>query len=169
MHKCLGLLMLLLVSTSSVFASADRQSFGGLGLGLEILSQDGSGTGFYYQAFGGYNFSALVGVGLHIGSAKIGEIATRATDFGGFVQLTDESSGLFGRLYLDGVYASRDGGGTAHGVSGSQTGFAPGVGAGMLIPSAGDFHMAPELTYHIAFLNSPVNLITATFNLIWDF
>lgn len=175
MHKHFAVLLaalltcLSVVSPSGAHASADKQAFGGLGIGAEFLSQNGSGTGFYYQAFGGYNFDEMIGVGLHIGSSKVGEVHIRATDFGGFFQMTDQLSGLYGRVYVDGIYASVDGGGRAHGVDGTQLGFAPGIGLGMLIPSAGDFHLTPELSYRAALLASTVNLITVSFSFTWDF
>jgi hypothetical protein len=168
MYKLLVLALLALAPTT-VFASADRQSFIGGGLGVEVLSKDGSGTGFYFQGMGGYNFNSLVGLGLHLGYSNVGSVSIRTLDFGAFLQLTDSESGVYGKFYLDGMNAAVDSGATAHGIAGTQTGFAPGVGLGMLIPSAGDFHMAPEVAYRLGLFNSTVNLITATFNLIWDF
>jgi hypothetical protein len=166
----LGLLVVVpLLAPAAASASADRQSFLGGGIGVQVLSKDGSGTGFYFQGLGGYNFNSLVGLGLHLGYSNVGGVGIQTLDFGAFLQLTDSDSGLYGKFYLDGMNAKVDGGATAHGIAGTQTGFAPGVGLGMLIPSAGDFHMAPEVAYRLGLFNSTVNLITATFNLIWDF
>lgn len=150
-------------------ASADRQSFAGLGVGFQVLAQNESGTGFYTQGFGGYAFNSLVAVGLHAGYSNVGNVGIRTFDFGAFLQLTDTNSGIYGKLYADGVNAAVSGGGVRNGVQGTQTGFAPGIGLGVLIPTAGDFHLVPELSYRLAFLNSSVNLIAGAFNLMWDF
>ncbi|MEW6056114.1 MAG: hypothetical protein AB1540_05820 [Bdellovibrionota bacterium] len=170
MHK-LRLVLLFIASfmSSAAFAAADRQSFGGAGLGLRVLAQNGSGTGVYLQLHGGYAFTPIYALGLHGGYSNVGTVRIRTFDFGAFGQMLEPDSGLYLRLYLDGVNASVNDGGSRHGVQGNQTGFAPGLGVGMLIPTAGDFHLVPEVTYHAAFLDSAVNLIDATFNLMWDF
>jgi hypothetical protein len=161
-------LMLATLAAPPVQASADKQSFWGLGAGLEVLNKDGSGTGFYFNAEGGYNFNSMLGLGLHAGYSNIGSVDVRIFDFGGFFQVTEADSGFYGKLLVDGVNASVDGGATRHGVAGTQTGLAPGLALGLLIPSAGDFHMVPEIGYRMAFLDSTVSLIHATFNLVWD-
>ena len=79
MHKKPGLPRVLLcflalaLTSAPARAAADRQSFWGFGPGIEFLSNDGSGTGFYVQIFGGYNFDSMVGVGLHGGWSKVPE------------------------------------------------------------------------------------------------
>ncbi len=172
MHKFkLGILCfisLMALNTVDALAS-DGHSFWGLGPGIEVASKDGSGTGFYLQTFGGYNFNSHVALGGHIGYSNLGGIAIQAWDFGSFVQLTEPDSGLFGRFYLDAVHMSTSGGATAHGVSGSQTGVATGFGIGMLIPSIGSFHLVPEMTYKAAFLQSTISVIGMTFSAMWDF
>jgi hypothetical protein len=164
----LTLVLTIFITANPARASADRQSFFGGGVGFEVLTQNGSGTGFYLQGQGGYAFTPNLAIGLHAGFSKIGSVDIRVIDFGPFFQLTEPESGFYGRIYLDGVNASVDGGSLAHGVNGSQTGFAPGAALGILLPSAGDFHMVPEVAYHAAFLTQTVNLISATFNLVWD-
>lgn len=163
------LIALLVLLATNAFAAADRQSFIGGGIGFEVLSSRGSGTGFYFQGHGGYNFTTNLGLGLHAGYSKIGTVNIKVLDFGVFGQYSEPESGLYGRLLLDGVRAQVTGGHTRNGVRGAQTGFAPGVAIGILIPSVGDFHMVPELSYKVAFLDDPVNLIAGTFNLVWDF
>ncbi|MBI3543680.1 MAG: hypothetical protein HY075_10450 [Deltaproteobacteria bacterium] len=147
-------------------ASADRQAFYGFSPGLEVVSNNGSGTGFYIQGFGGYAFSPLVATGLHLGYSNVGGVGLKVVDFGGFLELKDDNSGLFGKVYLDGMNASASD--STHGVSGSQLAFAPGVGLGMLIPSAGSFHLVPEVNYRVALFSSSVNVITMSFGLMWD-
>lgn len=170
MHRIFAAAFVLLLALAPhARATADRQAFLGAGLGFEVLSQAGSGTGFFVQGQGGYNFSSLFGVGLNIGYSNIGSVAVDALDFGGFLQLTDEQSGLYGKFFLNGVAASTDGGQLRHGVSGSEVGFAPGVALGMLIPSVGDLHFAPEVAYKCAFLTKPVNLVQVTFGLVYDY
>ena len=170
MFKTLTLLAALITLTlPSAHATADKQSFMGGGIGFEVLSQNGSGTGFYMQALGGYHFTSLLGVGFHAGFSNIGTVAVSAFDFGGFLEFTDSSSGLYGRFYTDGLIASTKGSGLMHGIDGSQLGFTFGVGAGILIPATGAFHLAPEITYRAAFMHETVNLIAGTFNVIWDF
>lgn len=168
----LSLIILALLSfdaSQSAFAAAERQAFTSAGLGIEFLSKNGSGTGFYLQGAGGYAFDKYLGAGLHIGYSNIGSVGVKVLDFGAFGQLLEPESGFYGRLYLDGVYASVSGGGRRHGVDGDEMGFAPGVGLGLLIPSVGDFHLNPEVSYKYAFLTEGVNLLQATFNLMWDF
>lgn len=162
-------LILFFTIFTEVRAAADRQAFAGLGAGFQVLSREGSGTGFYFQGHGGYNFDSMIGVGLHAGYSKVGTVNIQVLDYGGFLQLTENNSGVYGRLYLDGVHAVVPGGHLRHGVKGTQNGFSPGVGVGLLIPSVGDFHMVPELGYRLAFLEKAVNLINGTFNLVWDF
>lgn len=164
----LGTFIGICLSAPSARAATDRQPFVGFGIGLQFYSQDTSGSGFYYQGFAGYKATDLLGFGMHIGSAYDGIVHVRSTDFGGFGQILDATSGLFGRLYLDGIYATVDGGGNSHGVNSSQVGFGPGVGAGMFIPTGGALRLTPELTYHAALLNSVVHLVNATFSLTWD-
>ncbi len=149
-------------------ATADGQGFIGGGIGFEMLSQEGSGTGFYSQVFGGTHFTSLLGIGLHAGFSSIGTVGVNAFDFGGFLELTDSNSGLYGRLYIDGLNATTKGAGLRHGVDGSQIAFATGIGAGIMIPAAGDLHFAPEITYRAAFMASVVNLIIGTVNVVYD-
>lgn len=154
---------------SDAHASADRQSFLGFGPGVEVVSNDGSGTGFYFQGFGGYSFNSILGLGLHLGYSNVGGIGLRVLDFGSFLQLAHADSGLYGRFYLDGIYASTSSGGTAHGVNDSQVGFAPGVGVGMMIPPLGSFHLVGEITYRVAMMESPVHIIAPSLGVMWDF
>ncbi len=158
-----------LLSIGQAFASADKQSFGGGGLGIFILSRDGSGTGIHFQAHGGYNFDEAFGLGLHTGYSNVGGVQISVLEFGGFLQWTGQESGIFSRFYLDGVRASVNGGGSRHGVSGAQMGVSPGAGIGLLIPSEGDFHFAPEIRYNTALLKQVIHLFSLSFNLIWDF
>lgn len=157
----------LLALAGSALAGPDKQSFFGGGLGFEVLSKNGSGVGFYFQGFGGYNFDSIFGVGLHAGYSNVSGVSIQALDFGGFFQATEPDSGLYGRFYLDGVRAVARG--PYHGVVNSQLALAPGVASGMLIPSAGSFHMVPEVAYRIGLFDSAVHMISATFNLMWDF
>jgi hypothetical protein len=153
----------------TAFAAADRQAFAGGGIGIEFLSKNGSGTGFYLQGAGGYAFTPNLGAGLHLGYSNIGSVGIKMLDFGAFGQVMEPESGFYGRLYLDGIYASVSGGGRRNGVDGDEMGFAPGAGIGLLIPAVGDFHLNPEVAYKYAFLSDGVNLLQATFNLMWDF
>lgn len=163
------LLLVATTSASSALAAADRQSFLGAGVGFEVLSKNGSGTGFYFQGLGGYAFSPNFAVGLHAGYSRVSSVQIATFDFGGFLQVSEETSSLYGRLYLDGIRASTDPGGKRNGVDGAQLGFAPALGVGMSIPSAGDLHFVPEITYRSAFLDEQVNLIVGTINLVWDY
>lgn len=162
-------LSLILCGTREARATADRQSFLGFGPGIEFYSQNGSGTGFYIQGFGGYNFNAHVGLGIDFGFSRVGGLGIDVWNFGAFGQYTDPESGLYGKFILDGVNAAVDGSASRNGVNGTAMGMAPGIGLGMLIPTAGSFHMAPEVDYRVAVLSSAVNLIDVTFNLVWDF
>ena len=144
-------------------------SFWGFGPGIEVLSKDGTGTGFYTQAFAGYNFNSHTAIGGHLGYSNVGGINVQSWDFGSFVQLTEPDSGLFGRFYLDAVHLATSGGAVIHGVNGSQLGMATGFGIGMFIPSTGTFHLVPEMTYKAAFLQSMINMVGMTFSVMWDF
>lgn len=157
-----------LTASSAAFAAADRQSFAGAGLGFEVLSKQGSGTGFYFQGQAGYAFTSAFALGLNAGYSNIGTVDVRMLDFGAFLQLTDQESGVYGKMLLGGVNAHHDGV-AAHGVSGTDTGFAAGAALGLLIPSGGDLHLVPELAYRAAFLAGTVHLIAGTVNLVWDY
>jgi hypothetical protein len=173
MHRTNRLRLLLSLSFAlfslSANAAGDGQNFWGFGPGLEVLSNAGSGTGFYIQAFGGHSFNSLVSLGLHAGYSNVGNVSVQTVDFGAFTQLTDADSGIYGRFYLDGMNASTSGGANAHGINGTQMAFAPGIGLGMMIPAAGTFHMLPEATYRLAFFQGTVNVIDITFSVMWDF
>lgn len=171
MHK-FGILatlaVLLAFGAAPARAAADKQAFAGGGIGFELLSKDGSGTGFYMTGHGGYNFNSMVGIGLTAGFSKVSSVNIKVIDYGTFLQITEPESGLYGRALLGGIHASTPDGGTRNGVAGNDDGFAAGVALGILIPSVGDFHMVPELSYKAAFLEDTVNLIAGTFNLVWD-
>ncbi|MBI3558468.1 MAG: hypothetical protein HY074_19535 [Deltaproteobacteria bacterium] len=149
--------------------AANGNMFWGFGPGIEVLSKDGTGTGFYIQGFLAHNFNSHAAIGGHAGYSNLGGVGIQAWDFGSFGQLTEPDSGLYGRFYLDGVNMRTSGGALAHGVNGTQTGLATGVGFGMLIPSVGSFHLVPELTYKVAFMQTAVNLVGMTFSAMWDF
>ena len=167
-HFILLSIALLTLGSTELFAGGGH-SFWGFGPGIEVLSKDGTGTGFYTQAFAGHNFNSHTAIGGHLGYSNAGGINVQAWDFGSFVQLTEPDSGLFGRFYLDAVHMATSGGAVIHGVNGSQFGLASGFGVGMFIPSIGNFHLVPEMTYKAAFLQSVVNMVGMTFSVMWDF
>src|SRR4051794_5833205 len=102
MHK-LKLQVLMLLLFSSPCAIADQQRFWGFGPGIELVSKDGSGAGFYAQALLGYVLNPTFSGGVHGGFSNVGNVGVQTFDFGVFLQLTDSGNGTYGRLYLDGI------------------------------------------------------------------
>ncbi|HRK02111.1 MAG TPA: hypothetical protein PLH57_05550 [Oligoflexia bacterium] len=165
---CFTVLSVLIATPAQ--AAPKGQSFAGAGVGFEVLTNGGSGTGFYTTALGGYQFNDTnFGLGLHVGYSNVGGVGIKVLDFGAFAQYLDDVSGMYGRLYVDGIHGSTADGKRRNGVDGRETTAAVGTGLGLLIPSAGSFHLVPEVTYRLAFFKEQVHLIAGTFGVQWDF
>lgn len=162
-------LFLLQFSTFNAIAATEHQRFLGLGIGFEQLNNSGSGIGYHFSGQGGYAVSQSLAFGFHAGFSSIGTVNVSAFDFGPFAQLTHEKSGMYSRLYLDGMYARTTDGSNSHGINGSIWGFAPGLGAGLLIPPVGGFHFTSELIYRLGIFGGGTSFLSGILGLVWDF
>ena len=155
--------------SSQARAALDGETWGGLGVGFALWTS-GSGAGFNVRGEGGYNITKIFGVGLHTDYSRLGTVGIKMINYGGFVQVQEPTSSLYGRIYFDGITAIADGNTSSSGISNSQTAFAPGLGSGILIPVGSDLKMSPQIDYKVGlFSESVVHIVQGTFNLVFDF